>query len=72
MGYHPKFAIFLFLKRAINHKKIQIFFWQLTGFLNRDVELYDEDFRKFVRKMQADLLNKKIKRILSNNSKEKV
>ena len=72
LGYHPKVAIFLFLKRAINHKKIKIFFWQLRGFRSRDVELYDEDFRKFVRKMQADLLNKKIKRILSIDSKEKV
>ena len=72
LGYHPKVAIFLFLKRAINQKKILVFFWQLRGFLNRDVELYDEDFRKFVRKMQADLLNKKIKRILLIDSKEKI
>lgn len=72
LGYHPMVAIFLFLTRAINHKKIKIFFWQLRGFRSRDVELYDEDFRKFVRKMQADLLNKKIKRILSIDSKEKV
>ena len=71
LGYHPKAAIFLFFKRAISQKKIRIFIWQLRGFLIRDVELYDEDFRKFVRKMQEDLLNKRITRILSINSKEK-
>ena len=68
LGYHPKSAVFLFLKRAIEHKKIRIFFWQLIGFLSQDVELYDEDFRKFVRKMQNDLFNKKIKKILFHSN----
>jgi glycosyltransferase involved in cell wall biosynthesis len=72
LGYSPMVAIFLFLKMAISQKKILIFFWEIRGFLNRDVELYDENFRKFVRKMQEDLLNKKITRIISINSKEKV
>jgi glycosyltransferase involved in cell wall biosynthesis len=63
LGYHPRAAFILFLKRAINQKKILVFFWQLKGFLNSDVELYDEDFRRYVRKMQGELIFKKIKKI---------
>jgi hypothetical protein len=72
LGYDPKAAVLLFLKMAINQKNILIFLWQLRGFFNRDVELYDEEFRKFVREMQSDLLKKKILKILSISSKEKV
>jgi len=65
LGYHPRAAFVLFLKRAINQKKILVFFWQLKGFLNSNVELYDEDFRKYVRKMQGELIFKKIKKIFT-------
>jgi len=71
LGYLPKAAIILFLKRAISQKKIQIFFWQMKGFLSNDVELYDEDFRNFVRTMQSDLLRKKITKMFSLGSKTK-
>ena len=53
LGYHPKAAVILFLRRAIKQKNILIFFWQLRGFLNSNVELYDEDFRRYVRKIQG-------------------
>lgn len=63
LGCRPRAAFILFLKRTINQKKILVFFWQLKGFLNSNVELYDEDFRKYVRKMQGELIFKKIKKI---------
>ena len=71
LGYLPKAALILFLKRAIEQKRGKIFLWQLKGFLSKDVELYDEDFRKYVRTMQSDLLKKKIRKVFSLGSKSK-
>jgi len=71
LGYLPKAAVILFLKRAINQKRIQIFFWQMQGFRSNDVELYDENFRNFVKNMQSDLLRKKIRKIFSIGSKKR-
>jgi glycosyltransferase involved in cell wall biosynthesis len=70
LGYHYVAAVMLFLQRTIEKKNIKIFFWQLRGFFGRDVELYDEEFRKFVRSMQKDAIYKKIKRIFLYKSKK--
>lgn len=71
LGYHPKAALLLFFKRAIKEKKFKIFLWQLRGFLSTDVELYDEEFRKFVRQTQSNSINGKLKQIFYKNRKNK-
>jgi biofilm PGA synthesis N-glycosyltransferase PgaC len=67
LGYHPLLAWYIFFQSSIHLKNIKVFFWQLQGFLKNNIDFYEEDLRKFVRKTQSNLIKNKIKKTLRMN-----